>query len=545
MRGNAVHPLMESWRSLCILLAVGAWPCLGWAQGYIAPTNIPPGGLSASNTPQLVVITFDDEVTTARYALAQQLLTNRWNPNGSPIQATFFVSTDWGDYWAVEKLHAYGHEIAVHTMTHSTSSNTDLATWRAEIVGCRKALSELSGIPRDEIVGFRAPELMFNNESFQILEEQGFLYDASIIEQPGRPSEHGRCYIWPYTLDHGVAQLCATGVTPTNTFPGLFEIPMWDLLDTDGEAYTPMDPIGTYSRLTEIFRYSFTNRYHGNRAPLGLFLHMKWLTNTSNFSALSDFLTWMQGSYPDVWIVSMSDVAEFMRHPQDTTAAHTFPPFVTTTRALPPTNQVVHHSYYIDSFWSSAPRPFAYPRPDTIYGVAVPSYTGSLRVATTQLYATSYQATLVVSNTMDGDAIDWEAAFRISGGTVTTNYHGSVTTNGDLVILRPKSHHPPLTPGMKVTNVFAGTRTGTVEFSDLNLTLYRLAPRQPRILGCLPGTNETIGITWDDSSYGYRLETSGTLAPTNWSPVAEIHGRTNWTGAMPAHTGFHRLRTIP
>ena len=117
----------------------------------------PPGGLQAANVPQIVLLTFDDSVHTASYATCQQLLTNHVNPNGTPIQATFYTQSKWSDFRLVQQLHAQGHEIALHTMSHTTTTNTDVDTWRREIYGCRKALSELAQIPIEDIVGFRAP----------------------------------------------------------------------------------------------------------------------------------------------------------------------------------------------------------------------------------------------------------------------------------------------------------------------------------------------------------------------------------------------------
>ena len=169
-------------------------------------------------------------------------------------------------------------------MTHSTSTNTPLAAWRAEIVGCRKAISEIAGIPMDEIAGFRAPYLKYDNESFSVLHEQGFGYDASLIEIPGALSPNGRSLIWPYALDRGVPQVCWTGTRPRDAFPGLFEIPLWKLLDANDKPYSTMDPPGSYAQLSALFHNNFTNRYEGNRAPLGLYLQAEWVPTTINGS---------------------------------------------------------------------------------------------------------------------------------------------------------------------------------------------------------------------------------------------------------------------
>ena len=56
-------------------------------------------------------------------------LSNRTNPNGCPIKATFYVSHEWTDYTMVHDLYRAGHEIASHTITHSDGSWFDEGRW--------------------------------------------------------------------------------------------------------------------------------------------------------------------------------------------------------------------------------------------------------------------------------------------------------------------------------------------------------------------------------------------------------------------------------
>ena len=111
----------------------------------IMPTNSPPGGLLPSQIPQIMVMSFDDSISSASWDCVQGVLTNHFNPNGNPIKATFFVSLDGKvDYCLIQNIYAAGNEIAVHTMSHTTDTNSTAATWRSEIVGCRKAISDLA-----------------------------------------------------------------------------------------------------------------------------------------------------------------------------------------------------------------------------------------------------------------------------------------------------------------------------------------------------------------------------------------------------------------
>lgn len=81
-------------------------------------TNIP-GGLPAADTPQMVLLTFDDAINFDNFDLYSNFLfnANRTNPNGCPIVATFFVSHQYNNYQQTQKLWNDGHEIAVHSIT--------------------------------------------------------------------------------------------------------------------------------------------------------------------------------------------------------------------------------------------------------------------------------------------------------------------------------------------------------------------------------------------------------------------------------------------
>jgi hypothetical protein len=77
-----------------------------------------PGGYEPQDIPQVVLLTFDDAVNDLNKELFQDLFERgRVNPNGCPIQATFYVSHEWTDYSQVQNLYADGHEIASHTIS--------------------------------------------------------------------------------------------------------------------------------------------------------------------------------------------------------------------------------------------------------------------------------------------------------------------------------------------------------------------------------------------------------------------------------------------
>lgn len=69
--------------------------------------------------PQIVLITFDDAVSTLNIDYYDEIFNNekRKNPNGCPIRATFYVSHEWTEYGMVQSLYADGHEMASHTVS--------------------------------------------------------------------------------------------------------------------------------------------------------------------------------------------------------------------------------------------------------------------------------------------------------------------------------------------------------------------------------------------------------------------------------------------
>lgn len=78
-----------------------------------------PGGMDPSQTPQMIIITFDDAINVDNWDLytSKIFLPHRKNPNSCPIRATFYVSHQYTDYQKVQKLWNDGHEIAIHSIT--------------------------------------------------------------------------------------------------------------------------------------------------------------------------------------------------------------------------------------------------------------------------------------------------------------------------------------------------------------------------------------------------------------------------------------------
>lgn len=89
-----------------------------WLNQTHTKTNSSLGGLHAHQTPQIVLLTFDDAVNDINKDIYNDIFSRgRTNPNGCPITATFYVSHEWTDYSHVQNLYADGHEMASHTVS--------------------------------------------------------------------------------------------------------------------------------------------------------------------------------------------------------------------------------------------------------------------------------------------------------------------------------------------------------------------------------------------------------------------------------------------
>jgi peptidoglycan/xylan/chitin deacetylase (PgdA/CDA1 family) len=519
------------------------------APACICPSTQPPGGLPPSDTPQMILITFDDAVYGSRYDIIQQVVTNHWNPNGTPIQATFYINTDWCDYRQVQQLHAQGHEIAIHTMTHTTGTNTDVATWRREIYGARKTLSDLAQIPIEEIVGFRAPHLKFNHASFQALADAGMEYDASVKERPGTLSPDGTNYIWPYTLDNGLAQIATTGVAPTNPFPGLFEVPIWVLLNSNGAEECTMDCSGTPEEFLALLQRNFLERYNGNRAPLGIFLHTYWFTNQpQNVGAINDFIAWAQ-TYTNVWFVSTHALVQYMKNPVDAASATSFPPFVTAVKSICPDEELTTCAYSMDTFRTCGECPPAYPKPDTVFTDPLVTTDGVAWIEITEQYANSYGAHLGVSNNTDRPMADWVVQFDIPQGYLHSLWNGHYETNGNTVIVRPSGNQRPIQAGEVQTDIgfWVSDTGGNTQVSNFTVRLIDLTPKRPTIDETRSDEHGRVAMRWGNDAPGYRLMFTTNTDFTGWQPWCEIYGKTSHVATIPAEiqSGFFRLQALP
>ncbi|KAH6559862.1 hypothetical protein BASA60_000427 [Batrachochytrium salamandrivorans] len=300
------------------------------------------GGLSPSKIPQFITLTFDDSINEVILPQILNYTSNYINPNGCPLAATFFISTQYTNFWHVNRMFSSGHEIATHTMNHVGNPPV------GEITGAVTALNAFGGVPTKMLTGFRTPFLAYTRDTYaNLLTASTFKYDSSM------PVNYKATPVWPYTLDNGAYTQCSGGtcVAPFN-FPGLWEVPMYMLLNADGTENAAMDPeplpgaaLGFMSAedILSLLKTNFNNRYTSSRLPLGLYLHAAVSVTQPNYiTGVRMFMDWIRSSgYNDVYWVSNQQLLAWMANPTDIAGSLKNPAIDCLMPAVSPSNTEV------------------------------------------------------------------------------------------------------------------------------------------------------------------------------------------------------------
>ncbi|VDL73125.1 unnamed protein product [Nippostrongylus brasiliensis] len=285
-----------------------------------------PGGFASNDTPQFVVLTFDDAVngrTLPDYKELFKTVMYR-NPNGCPIKGTFFVSHEWTNYDGVQWLFQQGMELASNSISHVSLEGTNANRWLNEMDGQRRIMAKFANANEEEIVGLRAPQLILGgDEQFEMMTRAGFLYDNSMSVNPGVNGEP----FWPQTLDHSVPWDCYDAQCPTASFPGVWAIPLnqffgsylpqIDSFRRSSMIRAAIDLNTTVDQLTNMIFSNFERAYLGNRAPYVLSLNADLLQlngRNTGMQALQRFLEEIQYR-KDVYVVTLKQLIEWMRNP--------------------------------------------------------------------------------------------------------------------------------------------------------------------------------------------------------------------------------------
>ena len=296
-----------------------------------ASTDVP-GGLSPSQVPQIVAIGFDDALRTSDYeTYYKPVFANLQNPNGCPIGVTYFVSHNFTDYALVEHVHAVDHaEIADNSVTRRMPN-----TWWAsatkqqlsnEINDQRTITEQWGGIPSGKITGFRVPFLGTSEEEVKVLHENSFTYEASM----STPELY-----WPFTLDYK-SPICNSPATcPAQSYPGLWLVPVNPLKQSNGFNCDTLDACNvpqSKQEWVDLLWANFNAHYETNRSPFNLYSQADQPGNRAD--ALREFLS-QALALGDVYVVTHSQIIDWVRNPVPSSAAVNFEPWQCPSRPPP------------------------------------------------------------------------------------------------------------------------------------------------------------------------------------------------------------------
>ena len=284
-----------------------------------------PVQIQTKDIPQIVVFTFDDAMNSENVPFYQRLFRGgRVNPNGCPIAATFFVSHDWTNYDNVREMYIDGHEIGSHSVTHrmpqSWWKEASYAELKEELAGQRQNIVHHAKIPKSEIRGIRVPFLEVGGDTqFTLMRNEGFAYDSSFMAGPYSESDW-RLPVWPYTLDFSPGlEYCDNNNCPKANFSGIWEFPLNRWIGLDGQACPMLDACTTHTLDTKeqalkYLRKNFAKHHDQQKAPFGIHLHSRWFSDEHKLDAMDEFITELL-RMEDVYVVTMYQAVEWMRHP--------------------------------------------------------------------------------------------------------------------------------------------------------------------------------------------------------------------------------------
>ncbi|KAL4424580.1 hypothetical protein ABPG77_009164 [Micractinium sp. CCAP 211/92] len=291
-------------RALLTALLLGS---AGAALGLIGYSTSPPGGLTPDQVPQFVLFTHDDAVNSVSYDAVRSVADGR-EVNGCPITATMFVKVQGTDCSDLLDLYDSGFEVADHSITHPSFPDLSAAQVTQEIVGARQQLADC-GILEQAIVGMRTPFLRTDPTVRKIIHDSGFLYDST-QRIHGDPASR----VWPFDLSKGIPDCKDDGVqpcTPGESYPGLFEVPVWWLQALGHEYHMNYGDDGAVDVFT-FLKDAFDSSYNGNRAPFPLFVHTPWIEEfDKGMRAFVDYAA----TKPDVYFVTVRQLLAWMQNP--------------------------------------------------------------------------------------------------------------------------------------------------------------------------------------------------------------------------------------
>lgn len=270
-----------------------------------------PGKLQAKDTPQIVVVSFENVIDTSDVDLYLSLLKEK-NPNGCPARGSFYIEDAFSNYAVVYELFKDGHEIGINSLDGNPPSD-----WNNMY---KSVLSKLAsaGIESKDIHGTRVPRLeVGGNEQFIGMGDNNILYDTSCVSVQYSTNT---TLLWPFTNDVMPVPACDIGKAPSTPFPGLWEFMLADLRWNDQPCATPSGctafGLKTKQNSFDMFYNAFKDHRTDNKAPFMMIVDPAFAKNQELIDGAVEFLQYIRAAYKyDTWIVTAYQALEWIRNP--------------------------------------------------------------------------------------------------------------------------------------------------------------------------------------------------------------------------------------
>lgn len=324
-----------------------------------------PMSVHFGDTPMMVSLTFSGVLTSFHAKYIKKILNPLYkNPNGCPIQGTFFLAETGNgttDYCLAQTLFNNNNEISVSApkyncpYTDCDSLGQYFRKWRSDsaeenILKQKKNIANKSRINKSFLRGFRVPFLdQRGNAHFGALKKFGFNYDSSVIVGPEDIKRHNGLRLWPHTMDFPANYSCPTCPTKKSLCNGQSNCSMssvWivplhylnveskypcptlirdDISDNrlENKNCLPKDQINS-TILADFLVENFKRHYSTNKAPYIINIELSWFDTFGDAltNALVDFVSKATTVKPDglvqktdVYFLSIARILEWIEYP--------------------------------------------------------------------------------------------------------------------------------------------------------------------------------------------------------------------------------------
>jgi len=266
-----------------------------------------PGSLETKDIPQFVLISIDGSLTKKTNNYQNEFIEEIKSPNNCPLIVTNFATDVNTDFFEIERSYVKNNEIAFNL--NATESN---AVTPKMVNSLRDLIEKFTNIEKHHINGFRfiGKDKLKSNIYHDICDLE-YEYDSSFSTSPLNN-------YWPYTLDYGIPSEFNPKLTVSGVYPGLWEIPVYELLNPDNSTFTIWEPnIYNNDSLLEILKNNFLNlHYYNNRTPFTISFTKYWLEQNNRVEIIKQFLKWIVNeTNNDTYFITYSQLIEWMKNP--------------------------------------------------------------------------------------------------------------------------------------------------------------------------------------------------------------------------------------